>query len=284
VDGITDLHISLQLKPPATMAKGIAIVDVNDDAEESEQGSVGLASSDLELCEDGSDQLVGMRFNNILLDKSSAIRSAYIQFTCDEASSEDTTLILTAEDSGNAEPFEDTKHDISSRNVVSKEVGWKPKPWPAKGKALEIHRTPDLSALIREVIQHRRWKPGNSLAILVSGSGKRVAVSSAGGANKAPRLVIDADEVELENDRDSSAEDTCDVTLYFAASPDDSTTRVFDVYLQGQRVLQGIKLAPGDHGVSKRLHGVSADQRMHFKFVATEGHACLSGIEIRRNK
>jgi outer membrane protein assembly factor BamB len=284
VNAITDLHVSLQLKPPSTMKEGLAITEASDDAEESEQGSVGLASSDLELVEDGNAQLVGMRFNNIFLDRNSAIRSAYIQFTCDEASSDDTTLILMAENSGNAATFGNAKHDISSRDVFRKEVSWKPKPWPAKGKALKIHRTPDLSKLIREVIKHPQWKPGNSLAILVSGSGKRVAVSSKGGEKKSPRLVIDADEVVPGSESDRSNDAKCDVTLHFSSSPDDSSEHVFDVYLQGQRVLQGIALRPGDNAVSKKLTGVSVGQRMHFKFIALKGQASLSGIEIRRKK
>ncbi|WP_419189974.1 PQQ-binding-like beta-propeller repeat protein [Stieleria marina] len=284
VDGIKSLQIRLELKSPSTMKGGIVIEDSSDDAEESESGDVNLGSTDLELCEDGNAQLVGMRFNDVHLGRESKIRKAYIQFTCDETSSEATTLILTAEQTGNASAFESTKHDVSSRVKTKSEIGWKPKPWTKKGQSTQAHRTPDLSRLIREVIARPDWKPGNSMAFLLTGSGKRVASSSKAGIKKAPRLVIDADEVLPSDANRVVRTSTYDVTFHFACSPDKLTTRVFDVLLGDKTVLSDVTLDAQHPSVTRTLRGVSAADEMQFKFQSKTGQACLAGIEIRRNK
>jgi len=45
--------------------------------------------------------------------------------------------------------------------------------------------------LVQEVIDRPSWAAGNSLALIVSGSGQRVADSYEGGAAFAPVLVIE---------------------------------------------------------------------------------------------
>lgn len=284
VDGITDLHIRTELTPPSIMKEGIAITDPHDDAEESEQGTVNIVSTDLEFCEDKENQIVGLRFNDIRLGSDSKIRKAYIQFTCDEASKDDTTLIIAAEKAGNAQPFNDSMHNISSRTRIKKEVGWKPKAWPKKAAATTVHRTPDLSGLIREIIQNPSWKPGNSLAFIVSGSGKRIASSSSAGDKKSPKLVIDADEVEPSDFGKPKQQTTYDVRLHFAAIPGDTIKRVFDVYVGGKRVLQDLTIDENTKPMVKKLANVAADDLLHFKFIASDGKASLSGIEIKRNE
>lgn len=284
IDGITDLHLRMTLKSPSSMEGGFVINDSKDDAEESDNGQVNLVSSDLELTEDGSNQTVGLRFNDIPLAKGSQIRNAYIQFTCDETSSEDTTLIVAAENSSSAKPFQDSTHDISSRTRTQTEVGWKPKPWKTTGAAKVEHRTPNLSQLIAEVLNQPKWRPGNSLAFLITGSGKRVAASSKGGAKKAPRLIIDAEPVAPTGLQKSTKMAYFDVTLHFASSAEDTSTRVFDVFVGGQRMLQNVTLDAKTRNVSHQLAPIAADDLMHFKFVASQGQATLAGIEIRRNK
>ena len=70
----------------------------SDDAEEESSGaSIGtmdLTSSDLELINDGVDQVVGMRFQNVEVPKGVTIQSAYMEFECDEDSSGATSLTI----------------------------------------------------------------------------------------------------------------------------------------------------------------------------------------------
>ena len=95
-----------------TLANGGVGLDVrvsasSDDAEEKATGSVGLTSTDLELVYDVSNQVVGMRFNNVNIPKGAAITNAYIQFTVNEAQSEATSLLIQGQAVDNAATFTD---------------------------------------------------------------------------------------------------------------------------------------------------------------------------------
>ena len=52
-------------------------------------------------------------------------------------------------------------------------------------------RTPDLSPLIQEIVNRQGWEFGNSLAIIVTGTGARVAESHEGDAPGAPLLHVE---------------------------------------------------------------------------------------------
>ncbi|NPA94986.1 MAG: hypothetical protein GXO58_06125, partial [Thermodesulfobacteria bacterium] len=164
----------------------------NDDAEEREYGSMYLDSSDLEMVQDKSHhQIVGMRFANVSVPQGAIIKAAYIQFTVDETSDDPTQLELRAEASDNAASFSDTDYDISSRATTEAKASWTPPTWDRVDEAGAAQRTPDLSAVIQEVVNRQGWQAGNSLAIIVTGSGKRVAVSHDKDPDRAPLLHIE---------------------------------------------------------------------------------------------
>ncbi len=288
VNGVSDIRIGIRLQNEPGMGVGIPISHASDDAEEDENGSVSLGSSDLELVDDGGSQWVGMRFNNIKLDPGSVVRSAYIQFTCDEVSSDKTSLIITAQDSGNAQRFSSSSHDLSSRTRTAKEVGWIPAAWSKVGAASEDQRSPNLASLVQSVIDRPDWKSGNSLALLINGVGKRVAASFKGGAGKAPRLVIDAQQVTPARVSATQPATRYDVKLFFAAPAQEiSAKSVFDVHAQGELVIKDVTLDPPGSGsktsVTHLLKNVPIVDELHLRFVPKQGSAIVSGIEIRQH-
>ena len=163
----------------------------NDDAEESASGSMDLTSSDLELIRESSNQQVGVRFQNIAIEQGAIINSAYIEFACDEAwPTETTSLTFYGQAHNNAVAFSNNSHDISHRVKTSASVAWTiTDQWDT---VHELHQTPDLAPIIQEIVDRSGWQSGNSLVIIVTGSGKRVAESYRGGGDTyAARLVID---------------------------------------------------------------------------------------------
>ncbi len=282
VEGITDLRIELKLKDEYNLNNGLPVQHVNDDAEEDENGKVNLTSSDLELVEDSGRQVVGMRFNNLNIAHNTPIRSAYIQFTCDEPASQETSLIIAAEDVGNAAAFSDQSHDLTSRSVTSKEVGWKPGAWKTIGESRANQRTPDLSPLVQAIVNRDDWKPGNSMAFLVTGTGKRVAVSSKGGPPKAAKLVIDAETTVREIVGPAMMHD---VQLFFAVPKHHPEgVRVFDVHAQGKLVAENVTVQRGaDNAAAElRLENIAIKNELHLRFVPKQGSPILSGVQIRR--
>ena len=156
-----------------------------NDAEQSAAGAVSLNSSDLELVNDGTagDQTVGVRFENLALPVGAVIASADLQFSADEAQSETTALTLRAQAADNAIIFSTNANSLSARPLTAASVAWAPAAWVNVGERGPLQRTPDVSALVREVIARPGWTSGNAMAFLFSGTGHRTAESAdkAGG-------------------------------------------------------------------------------------------------------
>ncbi len=161
-----------------------------DDAEESAVGAVNLVSTDLEMVEEVTTQTVGIRFvANV--PRGATILDAYIQFTADEKDNTATNLVLRGQAADDAPPFQTIAGDITARPLTAASVAWNPPGWHHKDGAGPAQRTPGLSPLIGEIVARPGWQSSNGLAVIISGSGKRVADSYDGSAAGAPLLHVE---------------------------------------------------------------------------------------------
>jgi hypothetical protein len=163
----------------------------SDDAEEKASGSMSLTSSDLELVTDSSVQTVGMRFNGLALPRGATIHGAYLQFQTDAATSDSTALTIKGQAADNPGTFTTTKKNVSLRARTTAAVAWTPAPWPVKGEAAGPQRSPDLSAIVQEIVNRAGWNSGQSMVFIVTGSGRRTASAFEAGAPKAVKLHIE---------------------------------------------------------------------------------------------
>ena len=173
-----------------------AIVYGPDDVEETNHnGYMYFDSSDLELINDNrtdfGDQTIGLRFNDIMFKQGADVALAYIQFTAKDTVSGDCSLTVRAEDSDNSSHFGTADFDLTDRPTTTANVSWNPPAW-SNGEAGANQRTPNLAALVQEVLGRSGWKCGNSLAFVISGTGLRRAWSFDGSTADAPRLYISA--------------------------------------------------------------------------------------------
>ncbi|MBL7943283.1 MAG: DNRLRE domain-containing protein, partial [Flavobacteriales bacterium] len=152
---------------------------------------VYLDSSDLELINDGNDQQVGLRFTGVAIPQGATVLNAYVQFTVDETPSGTTSLIVQAEANDNPATFETSTSNISSRPKTVNSVSWDPPVWSTLNQSGIDQQTPNLAPVIQEVVNRSGWVSGNALAILISGTGKRVAFAYDGSSTAAPRLHIE---------------------------------------------------------------------------------------------
>ncbi len=162
----------------------------SDDAEESPSGNVSLDSSDLELVFDTQNQTVGIRFNGVAIPQGTNIFSAHVQFQVDEVSTGSTTLTIKGEATTNADTFEDEKSNISDRSTTAASVQWIPPSWTVTGEAGADQQTSDITAIIQEIVNQPGWTSGNSLALIITGTGQRIAESYDGDPDGAPLLRI----------------------------------------------------------------------------------------------
>ncbi len=162
-----------------------------DDAEESGLGSVYLISGDLELVYGTVTQTVGMRFNGINIPPGSTVTNAYVRFTVDEANTETTSLMIQGQNVDHATTFTATKYNVSSRSRTAAAVSWSPNPWTVIGASGPDQETPNIASVIQEIVARPGWASGNSLAIIITGTGHRTADAYDESPAGAPLLHIE---------------------------------------------------------------------------------------------
>jgi hypothetical protein len=189
----SDLVIVTANPNPAPVIVEVRVALSSDDAEEkTATRKPSLTSSDLELTTDGSAvQIVGMRFGGVAIPRAATIVSAYLQFKVDETSSAAASLTVQGQAADNAPTFTTATANISSRTRTLSSAPWTPTAWPTVGVAGPDQRTPNIAPVIQEVVNRPGWASGNSLVILISGTGKRVAESFNGDKTGAALLHVE---------------------------------------------------------------------------------------------
>ena len=173
------------------------IASKTDDAEEWNggpsypKGNIYWKSTDLELVWDEGDQVIGLRFSDPVLPKDAKIKSAFIQFTCDQNDVGPTSINIQGDVSKVSETFRRKKFGISQRPRTKAVVHWNNiEPW-MEWEADEPERTPDLTEIINEIISLPHWTSNSPLTFILTGTGKRVAASYDYNPVHAPKLVIE---------------------------------------------------------------------------------------------
>jgi VCBS repeat-containing protein len=185
-------EVTITVEPdPSVSILDVRVAASSDDAEEDDAGGMSLTSSDLELVFDGSNQIVGMRFNGIDIPQGATIVRAYVQFQVDETDTETTSLSIQGEAADNAQTFASGSGNISSRARTSASVSWSPPPWNTVGEAGFDQQTPDITSVIQEIVTQPGWASGNSLVVIITGSGHRTAESYNGDQTGAPLLHVE---------------------------------------------------------------------------------------------
>ncbi len=207
-------------------AENYALADGKADQEENMGGGLYNDSSDLEICHDGGEQVIGMRFTNdyYTITPAGTVANAYIQFTVDETKggTEPIRVKITGDLSGNSAPI-DGAYGISSRTRTTTEVVWDIPNWTNVSDAGADQQTPDLSGIINEIIACEGWSGGSAITLIidyVEGSGIRCAESKDGNGI-GPVLVLETEDLVASDHTKPEETLTDEVTdtdvLYFAA-------------------------------------------------------------------
>ena len=205
----------------------IPVSTSTDDAEELVDGNMVLAHRKLELVDSNGSQQVGLRFNGVGIHPGATLLHAYVQFQALEVNSEATSLFVEGEGVDNAATFLNVDQDISSRPRTAAAVSWSPAAWTTEGEAGIKQRTPDIAPIIQELVDRAGWQTFNSLVIVVTGTGKRVAASFDESPGAAPLLhleylVTDTPPEVMINDPADGAEFDAEVDITFMGTASDA--------------------------------------------------------------
>lgn len=180
-DGLTNTTtIDITVQDGASIDISVPISNGNDDVEERvSDGYMYMNSSDIEIVDDtGSQglQKVGLRFPGVQVPENATIVNAYIQFTAESNDPGPCAFNIYTEAADNALTFNSNTYDVSSRALSNGSVSWSPDDW-VDGAAGTIQQSPNLNAIIQEVVDRSGWTWGNALAFVITGSGERSAYS-----------------------------------------------------------------------------------------------------------
>jgi hypothetical protein len=134
--------------------------------------------------------MVGLRFRDVDVPEGATILGARIQLTASARDSGGTNLTIEGEDSDDADPFVRSQGSVESRSTTSRFELWQPPAW-SSGESGSAQRTPELDAIVQEIVDRPGWQPGNAMAFLISGSGRRTAESYDGDPDRSAVLEVD---------------------------------------------------------------------------------------------
>ncbi|MEY3218763.1 MAG: hypothetical protein RIT27_120 [Pseudomonadota bacterium] len=115
-------------------------------------------------------QKVGLRFQGVNIPRGTTVSRAYLKFTSGLAASNAANLVVKAQ-VGDAQPFETTARNISSRSTTSASVSWNASsannPMTAWSYGT-TYRTPDLKDMVQEVVNRSDWCGGSAMGFVIS--------------------------------------------------------------------------------------------------------------------
>ncbi len=141
----------------------------------------------LDLGSSKGDVIGGVRFTNIAVPPGATIVAAHLELMSAKKASKPAALVIGGHAHGNAAPFSAVPNDLSARTGTASGVAWDVPLWSAAGA---VTATPDLAPVVQEIVNGPGWAPGNALAFLLTGTGKRSVAAFAGNAGR-PLLHID---------------------------------------------------------------------------------------------
>ena len=152
------------------------INDDDDDCEESvgplgPAGDVTCSSTDLELhaeniVESDDNDLIGMRWTNVLVPNGATIINATIQFHVDSTDPDEPIIVrLKGHDHDNSPEFTSANFEISSRTNTTAFVDWDIPDWENTSDEGPAQLTPNLATIVQEIVDRPGWVEGNAMMI-----------------------------------------------------------------------------------------------------------------------
>jgi len=132
-------------------------------------------------CPDGENITSGFRFPNVTLPQGAQIAEAYLEFTVDGPYTDELTVIFYGEASGNAQPFSFYSRP-ENRPLTQASATWHI-PASDRWELGQTRTSPDLTAIVQEIVNQPHWASGNALAIIVKNA------APASGPNRHRRVI-----------------------------------------------------------------------------------------------
>lgn len=164
---------SVVLRTGGDVTVEVPVATSTDDAG---QGLLGITTTGTNDMLIGTDGLVtgiaAVRFDNLPLGQGYTVLSAQVQFTSNDVHSEATAISIQAQAADDAPTFNRLAYNIASRPKTTAQAVWAPGRWALDARGAE-QLTPELSAVMQEVVDRSGWQSGNAVAFFFEGTKAR---------------------------------------------------------------------------------------------------------------
>lgn len=173
----------------------------SDDAEQIGTGAVLTDSNYLEMGSYDTNvptygKIVGLRFADVDIPRGATINHAVLEFTPGTGRHADTSIAIGAQAIGHAPTFVAEPGNVGDRTLTSARVGWVPGGWASTKYE---QSSPDIGSVVQEVVNRADWCGGNALALVLSGTGERLAKARDLNPWESPFLRISYDPGSVSN-------------------------------------------------------------------------------------
>ena len=127
----------------------------------SEQNAIGHSTTD------NREVVTGVRFQGVTLAQGEHIQFARLRFVSRWYNFGDLAVIVRAHASDDAPAFTAATNNISERALTTASVPWVIPTWYSDQDDANT-RSPDLSAIVQEIVNRAGWAPGNNIAFVIS--------------------------------------------------------------------------------------------------------------------
>jgi len=164
----------------------------SDDAIEAGNGAVSLTDAQLTLMQipgiPTGASWVGMRFPKLNIPQGATITDARLAFTSPGDYDNYTNLTISAQDTEDAATFDDNFNSVSGRTRTNNSVAWNSvSAWYDDN----TYESPNLAPLVQQIVNKTNWCGGNAMALMINGTGARLASSFDSGSADGPKLRVE---------------------------------------------------------------------------------------------
>jgi uncharacterized phage protein gp47/JayE len=135
----------------------------DDDAEE-DGGIMAVGGASVTM--GGAAHLVGFRIPNVSIPAGSVVQSATLELSATALNNTYSEFSIHGEASATPAAYTAAANDISDRDQTVAAVPWIPPGWAAAS----LQTTPDLTAVVQEVVDLAGWATNNAMAFIITGT------------------------------------------------------------------------------------------------------------------
>ncbi|MDN4503876.1 PilC/PilY family type IV pilus protein [Alteromonadaceae bacterium BrNp21-10] len=145
-----------------------SVANSGDDGYES-AGSGNINNDRIKIAEGTVTHTTGLRFEQLQIPRGAVITEAYVRLTSDDYNASAADISFYGELTGNGSQFTAAANNMSGRSKTVTRIDWNTdNDWPSTN---EQFNTPDISAILQEIVNRSDWCGGNALNLIIEGTG-----------------------------------------------------------------------------------------------------------------